>query len=105
MMYYTKSGVYHTTTASHELPFTKTVKLGGSAAPERGELRAEIFRCRRVRSMETREGAFMRLLSPPTARAITMSRLVISGPADSVEALVCEGFYVRKERRSRQLDV
>ena len=67
-VYYTKAEFTNTYTYSetrYELPFTKTVKLGGSAAPgqENFELESSMSASEAWRS--TRR-SFIRLLSPPT---------------------------------------
>lgn len=79
----------------YELPFTKTVKLGGNAAPGRERFELEL--------VQTGVGSPEDYADVYTASVLTNGvgdydgKLVISGPADSVEALVCEGFYVREK--------
>lgn len=92
---YLEKATFTNTYTRYELPFTKTVKLGGSAAPGRETFELEIFNV--GNSNLTNYGKLY------TAAVITNGAcdydgaLVISGPADSVEALVCEGFYVREK--------
>ena len=79
----------------YELPFTKTVKLGGSADPGRETFELEIFNVRN--SNLTNYGNLYTAAVTTNGAGDYDGRLVISGPADSVEALVCEGFYVREK--------
>ena len=81
---------------SYELPFTKTVKLGGSAAPGRETFELEIFDVG-VGSMEEHAKELYTAAVTTNGAGVYESALVISGPAESVEALVCEGFYVREK--------
>lgn len=81
---------------SYELPFTKTVKLGGSAAPGWETFELEIFDVG-VSSMEEHAKNLYTAAVTTNGADDYDGRLVISGPADQVEALVCEGFYVREK--------
>lgn len=98
-VYYTKAEFTNTYTYSetrYELPFTKTVKLGGSAAPGRENFELEIFDVG-VGSMEEHAKELYTAAVTTNGAGDYDGRLVISGPADQVEALVCEGFYVREK--------
>lgn len=79
----------------YELLFTKTVKLGGSAAPGWETFELEIFNV--GNSNLTNYGNLYTAAVTTTGAGDYDGKLVISGPADSVEALVCEGFYVREK--------
>lgn len=79
----------------YELPFTKTVKLGGSAAPGQENFELEIFNVRN--SNLTNYGKLYTAAVTTNGADDYDGKLVISGPADQVEALVCEGFYVREK--------
>lgn len=80
---------------SYKLPFTKTVKLGGSAAPGQENFELEIFNVGNTNLTNYRN---LYTAAVTTNGAGVYERaLVISGPAESVEALVCEGFYVREK--------
>lgn len=80
----------------YELPFTKTVKLGGSAAPGQENFKLEIFNVGNSNLTD-----YTKLY---TADVTTNGvgdydgALVISGPARDVSDLICEGFYVREKR-------
>ena len=94
--YYTKAEFTNTYNGtSYELPFTKTVKLGGSAAPGRETFELEIF--------DVRNSNLTNYANLYTAAVTTNGVgdyddvLVISGPSDQVWELVCEGFYVREK--------
>lgn len=95
--YYTKAEFTNTYNGTrYELPFTKTVKLGGSAAPGQENFELEIFNVG-VRSMEEHVKELYTATVTTNGAGDYDGKLVISGPADSVEALVCEGFYVREK--------
>ena len=94
--YYTKAEFTNTYNGTrYELPFTKTVKLGGSAAPGRETFELEIFNV--GNSNLTNYGNLYTAVVTTNGVGDYDGKLVISGPADSVEALVCEGFYVREK--------
>ena len=96
-VYYTKAEFTNTYNGTrYELPFTKTVKLGGSADPGRENFELEIFDVG-VGSMEEHAKELYTAAVTTNGAGDYDGRLVISGPADSVEALVCEGFYVREK--------
>ena len=80
----------------YELPFTKTVKQGGSAAPGRETFELEIFDVG-VGIMEEHAKELYTAAVTTNGAGDYDGRLVISGPADQVKALVCEGFYVREK--------
>lgn len=79
----------------YEIPFTKTVKLGGNAAPGRERFELEL--------VQTGVGSPEDYADVYTASVLTNGAgdydgaLVISGPANQVRDLVCEGFYVREK--------
>ena len=94
--YYTKAEFTNTYNGTrYELPFTKTVKLGGSAAPGQENFELEIFNV--GNSNLTNYGKLYTAAVTTNGASDYDGRLFISGPADSVEALVCEGFYVREK--------
>lgn len=98
-VYYTKAEFTNTYTYSetrYELPFTKTVKLGGSAAPGQENFELEIFDVG-VGSMEEHAKELYTAAVTTNGAGDYDGRLVISGPADQVRELVCEGFYVREK--------
>lgn len=95
--YYTKAEFTNTYNGTrYELPFTKTVKLGGSAAPGQENFELEIFNVG-VRSMEEHAKELYTAAVTTNGAGDYDGKLVISGPADQVRDLVCEGFYVREK--------
>ena len=98
-VYYGKAEFTNTYTYSetrYELPFTKTVKLGGSAAPGRENFELEIFNVG-VSSMEEHAKNLYTAAVTTNGAGDYEGTLVISGPSDQVRELVCEGFYVREK--------
>lgn len=96
-VYYTKAEFTNTYNGTrYELPFTKTVKLGGSAAPGQENFELEIFNVG-VGSMEEHAKELYTAAVTTNGAGDYDGKLVISGPADQVRDLVCEGFYVREK--------
>ena len=83
---------------SYELPFTKTVKQGGNTAPGKEKFALEIFDVG-VSSMEAHAKDLYTATVTTQGAGTYDGKLIISGPADQVEALLCEGFYVREKDR------
>lgn len=83
---------------SYELPFTKTVKQGGNTAPGKEKFALEIFDVG-VSSMEAHAKNLYTATVTTKGAGTYDGKLIISGPADQVEALLCEGFYVREKDR------
>ena len=97
-VYYDKAEFTNTYNGTrYELPFTKTVKLGGSAAPGRETFELEIFNVGNG-SMEEHAKDLYTAAVTTNGAGVYESALVISGPADQVRDLVCEGFYVREKK-------
>lgn len=96
-VYYTKAEFTNTYNGTrYELPFTKTVKQGGSAAPGRETFELEIFDVGN-RIMEEHAKELYTSAVTTNGAGDYDGKLVISGPADQVRDLVCEGFYVREK--------
>lgn len=91
-----EKATFTNTYTRYELSFTKTVKLGGNTAPGRETFELEIFDVG-VGSMEEHAKDLYTAAVTTNGVGVYESALVISGPAESVEALVCEGFYVREK--------
>ena len=83
---------------SYELPFTKTVKQGGNTAPGKEKFALEIFDVG-VSSMEAHAKDLYTATVTTKGAGTYDGKLLISGPADQLEALLCEGFYVREKDR------
>ena len=92
----TFTNTYTYSETRYELPFTKTVKLGGNTAPGRETFELEIFDVG-VGSMEEHAKDLYTAAVTTNGVGVYESALVISGPADQVRELVCEGFYVREK--------
>ena len=92
----TFTNTYTYSETRYELPFTKTVKLGGNSTPGQETFKLEIFNVG-VSSMEEHAKNLYTAVVTTNGAGVYESALVISGPAESVEALVCEGFYVREK--------
>jgi len=98
-VYYRKAEFTNTySSTSYELPFTKTVKQGGNTAPGKEKFALEIFDVG-VSSMEAHAKDLYTATVTTKGAGTYDGKLLISGPADQVEALLCEGFYVREKDR------
>ena len=98
-VYYSKAEFTNTySSTSDELPFTKTVKQGGNTAPGKEKFALEIFDVG-VSSMEAHAKDLYTATVTTKGAGTYDGKLIISGPADQVEALLCEGFYVREKDR------
>ena len=81
------------TEGRYEIPFTKTVKLGGNTGPGRQAFELEIFDARGV---DSADGLYTATVETSGAGSYD-GNLIISGPANEVENLVNEDFYVREK--------
>ena len=98
-VYYSKAEFTNTySSTSYEIPFTKTVKQGGNTAPGKETFALEIFDVG-VSSMEAHAKDLYTATVTTKGAGTYDGKLIISGPADQVEALLCEGFYVREKDR------
>lgn len=84
-------------TTRYEIPFTKTVTLGGNTAPGQETFELEIFDVG-VGRMEEHANDLCTATVTTNGAGSKDGTLVISGDANSVEALICEGFYVREKK-------
>lgn len=84
-------------TTRYEIPFTKTVTLGGNTAPGQATFELEIFDVG-VGAMEEHANDLCTATVTTNGAGSKDGILVISGDANSVEALICEGFYVREKK-------
>lgn len=92
----TFTNTYTYSESRYELPFTKTVELGGDTAPGREKFELEIFDVG-VGSMEKYANDLCTATVITDGAGTFDGTLVIVGQAEAVEALVCEGFYVREK--------
>ena len=84
-------------TTTYEIPFTKTVTLGGNTAPGQATFELEIFDVGNG-SLTDYDTLYRGATVTTNGAGNTNGTLVISGDANSVEALICEGFYVREKK-------
>lgn len=82
-----------------EIPFTKTVKLGGNTAPGRTDFTIAVC------DVNAHDLSFYPNVKYTTTVTTTgagdyVGKLIISGPATQVDEFISEGFYVREEKGS-----
>ena len=82
-----------------EIPFTKTVKLGGNTAPGKTDFTLEIFDIGNGAEDKYKDVTYTAAVTTPGA-GNHEGKLIISGPADQIREFVCEGFYVREVKGS-----
>ena len=78
-----------------EIPFTKTVKLGGNTAPGKTDFTLEIFGIGNGAKDKYKDVTYTAAVTTPGA-GNHEGKLIISGPADQIREFFCEGFYVRE---------
>lgn len=78
-----------------EIPFTKTVKLGGNTAPGTTEFKLEIFDIGNGSADGYKDVTYTAAVTTNGAGSYD-GKLVISGPAAQIRDFVSEGFYVRE---------
>ena len=78
-----------------EIPFTKTVKLGGNRAPGKTDFTLEIFDVGNSNTSEYKDVTYTAVVTTKGAGNYD-GKLIISGPTKQVKQFVCEGFSVRE---------
>ena len=78
-----------------EVPFTKTVKLGGNTAPGRTDFTLEIFRFGNSVSEAYKDVTYTATVTTNGAGSYD-GKLIISGPEYQVQQCISEGIYVRE---------
>ena len=78
-----------------EIPFTKTVKLGGNTAPGKTDFTLEIFDIGYKNASEYKDVTYTAVVTTKGAGNYD-GKLIISGPTKQVKQFVCEGFSVRE---------
>ena len=86
-------------TATRELPFTKTVKQGGSVAPGQETFSLEIFDIGNGNANEYKDVTYTASVKTNGAGDYE-GVLTITGPASQVQQFICEGFFVREVKGS-----
>ena len=85
---------------TYEIPFTKTVKLGGNTSPGQETFQLEIFDPGNS-NLEDYDDLYTAAVTTNGSGNFE-GKLVISGPAEKVDALISEGFYVREKEGSAE---
>ena len=91
----TFTNIYTENLATVEVPFTKTVKLGGNTAPGTTEFKLEIFDIGNGSADGYKDVTYTAAVTTNGAGSYD-GKLVISGPAAQIRDFVSEGFYVRE---------
>ena len=78
-----------------EIPFTKTVKLGGNTAPGKTDFTLEIFDVGNSNTSEYKDVTYTAVVTTKGVGNYD-GKLIISGPTKQVKQFVCEGFSVRE---------
>ena len=91
----TFTNIYTENLATVEIPFTKTVKLGGNTAPGTTEFKLKIFDIGNGSADGYKDVTYTAAVTTNGAGSYD-GKLVISGPAAQIRDFVSEGFYVRE---------
>ena len=78
-----------------EIPFTKTVKLGGNTAPGKTDFTLEICKVGYSNTDKYKDVTYTAAVTTTGAGSYD-GNLIISGPAEQIREFVCEGFFVRE---------
>ena len=89
------TNTYTENLATVEIPFTKTVKLGGNRAPGKTDFTLEIFDVGNSNTSEYKDVTYTAVVTTKGAGNYD-GKLIISGPTKQVKQFVCEGFSVRE---------
>lgn len=95
----TFANIYTENLTTIEIPFTKTVKLGGNRAPGKTDFTLEIFDVGNSNTSEYKDVTYTAAVTT-TGAGNYDGKLIISGPTKQVKQFVCEGFYVREVKGS-----
>ena len=95
----TFENIYTENLTTVEIPFTKTVKLGGNTAPGTTEFKLEIFDIGNGSADGYKDVTYTAAVTTNGAGSYD-GKLVISGPAAQIRDFVCEGFYVREAKKN-----
>ena len=86
---------------TYEIPFTKTVKLGGNTAPGEETFKLEIFEIG-VGSMEAIKEELYTATVTTNGKGDFDGKLILKGPRSMIHDLVCEGFFVREVKEDKK---
>lgn len=93
------TNTYTKNLATVEIPFTKTVKLGGNTAPGKTDFTLEIFDIGNGTEANYKDVTYTAAVTTTGAGSFD-GKLIISGPAEQIREFVCEGFFVREVKGS-----
>lgn len=85
--------------ATVEVPFTKTVKLGGNTAPGKTDFTIAVCDVN-AHDLSFYPNVKYTATVTTTGAGDYVGKLIISGPATQVDEFISEGFYVREEKGS-----
>lgn len=91
----TFTNIYTENLATVEVPFTKTVKLGGKAGPGKTDFTLEIFKVGNSNTSEYKDVTYTAVVTTKGAGSYD-GKLIISGPEEQVRQYINEGIYVRE---------
>ena len=86
---------------TYEIPFTKTVKLGGNTAPGEETFKLEIFEIG-VSSMEAIKEELETATVTTNGKGDFDGKLILKGSRSMIHDLVCEGFFVREVKEDKK---
>lgn len=89
------TNIYTENLTTVEIPFTKTVKLGGNTAPGTTDFKLEIFGIGNGSADGYKDVTYTAAVTTNGAGSYN-GELVISGPAEQIRDFVSEGFFVRE---------
>ena len=95
----TFTNIYTENLATVEVPFTKTVKLGGNRAPGKTDFTIAVCDVN-AHDLSYYPDVTYTATVTTTGAGNYDGKLIISGPADQVGDFICEGFYVREVKGS-----
>ena len=93
------TNIYTENLTTVEIPFTKTVKLGGNTGPGKTDFKLEIFDIGNGSADGYKDVTYTAAVTTNGAGSYN-GELVISGPAAQVRQFVCEGFSVREVKNN-----
>ena len=95
----TFENIYTENLTTVEIPFTKTVKLGGNTAPGTTDFKLEIFDIGNGSADGYKDVTYTAAVTTNGAGSYD-GKLVISGPAAQIRDFVSEGFFVREVKNN-----
>ena len=95
----TFTNIYTENLATVEVPFTKTVKLGGNRAPGKTDFTIAVCDVN-AHDLSYYPDVTYTATVTTTGAGNYDGKLIISGPAEQIREFVCEGFFVREVKGS-----